>query len=448
MKILLAEDDPALVSVVEKILSKENHEVTVASDGLAAKSILALDKFDLILSDIKMPNLNGIELLHFVKKNLKTPVILMTGFSEVCETKEASDLGAAHFLSKPFTRSELIGALAKVGPAAAPVIEEDQDYQYTGLRIEEFVTGKEINFDIFIRLSAVKFVKIASRGESIDISRILSYRSRGVSHLYLTKGDFSQYLSFTSNLAQLVSNSEKIEHSRKVQFLVQTSMSVMKKLYLDKVDIELFNMATELSGTTIDLLSQSVDMLKLFEMFKSHSDSEYSHSLAVSVYSVLIAKALGWKSPRTLVHLSMCGMLHDIGKKELPTELLAKSRTSMNSTEIALYETHPIRGMEILSRIKGLPEDAAMVAMQHHENCQGTGYPHRLGKNHIMPFSKVVGLANEFCRLALPGPEYDGMDAISALRKLSSLGAERFDSTFLEGLSTVIYGQAKFGSSS
>ena len=73
--ILVVDDDTDLRATLVAIAESHGFTVTEASDGLVAKSMIALNKPDLILSDIKMPILNGIELLHFVKKNFPTNFI-------------------------------------------------------------------------------------------------------------------------------------------------------------------------------------------------------------------------------------------------------------------------------------------------------------------------------------------------------------------------------------
>lgn len=444
-KILLVDDDDALRDLLGSILIKAGFEVSKAQDGKSAQGLLGLEEFDLVISDIRMPGLSGIELLHYVKRTKKPiPVILMTGFSEILETKQAHEIGAAGFLAKPFKLNELTSLVREtITPteSASVAQEEDLDDQFGSLRIDDFFSGKEIMFDIFVRLSSTKYIKVATSGESISLDRITLYKGKGLTHLYLLKADLRKYLGFAVNLASKAAASKLIDTPRKLKVLTATCGTLLKSLFLEDLDKEKFAAASEMVVTTISLMGEDADMLHLMEAIQGQSEQLYRHGLAVSIYSVLIAKAAGWKSPRTIMLASMAGMLHDIGKKQLTKELIEKPKSEMNPAEIALYESHTSRGLELLGRMNGVPEDVATVALLHHENCTGTGFPQHLSKNRVSPLARLVGLANVFAELAFAGPDSPGMTATQALARLASVNPERFDPEFLKALSSLFSGQ-------
>ncbi|MGZ3649565.1 MAG: response regulator [Bdellovibrionota bacterium] len=447
IRVLLVDDDESLSETLKLTMERLGFEVSCATDGISAKSLIAVGSFDVVLSDIRMPNLNGIELLHFIKRtNPEIPVILMTGYSEISETKEAIELGAKGFLPKPFSAAklaELIGGLCK--SECTPAGAASQDHLFSHLRIEEFVTGREILYDIHVRLSESNYVKVAVKGEPIAMERITKYREKNVKYLYLTKEDFRKYLGFTVNLAKKVAESDAVDHERKLRFLTNSTMGFVKDLYLEEVDMEQFSQASDLLMTTLGVMGDDPQTLAIFDVIRQHSDFLYAHSVAVSLYSVLIAKEVGWKSPRTCMRLSMCGLVHDIGKKELPKELIEKPRPLLTPEELQLLESHPARGAELLRYLAGLPEDVAVVAMQHHEDCKGTGYPGHLTRHRIMPLSRLVAVANEFCTLVFPAPGYPGMLAKDALVRLMASSSGRYDEEFVNGLYKVVHPLSKPG---
>jgi len=111
LKILLVDDDEEVASEIEKTLHNFGIQVYKVYDGMCAKNLLLYEKFDLIITDICMPNLNGVELLHFVKRTARInyiPVILMTGFSSLRDKRMARKLHFDGFLAKPFEREELL----------------------------------------------------------------------------------------------------------------------------------------------------------------------------------------------------------------------------------------------------------------------------------------------------------------------------------------------------
>lgn len=114
MKILLADDDRSLRRVMQFKLEKNGHDVTVVEDGARALERIREDQYDLLLSDIKMPNVDGIELLEYAKQlqpGLK--VILITAYATVSQAVQAVKLGAFDYVTKPFDDDELFAAIDK-----------------------------------------------------------------------------------------------------------------------------------------------------------------------------------------------------------------------------------------------------------------------------------------------------------------------------------------------
>ena len=112
--ILLVEDEPILRDLMQHWLAKKAANVLCAEDGVAALNILSGNKVDLIISDILMPNMDGIVLTRKVRTTYgrKPAVIFITGFSDV-PLREAYEIGADAILEKPVSREDLIGAVER-----------------------------------------------------------------------------------------------------------------------------------------------------------------------------------------------------------------------------------------------------------------------------------------------------------------------------------------------
>lgn len=113
-KILVVDDDPALRRIIEYKLTQHGYAVSVAADGDEAVALLRGTKFDLVLSDMKMPGLSGIELLNQAKKiQPEIAVILMTAFAAIPQAVQAIKLGAFDYFTKPFEDDQLLLAVQK-----------------------------------------------------------------------------------------------------------------------------------------------------------------------------------------------------------------------------------------------------------------------------------------------------------------------------------------------
>ncbi len=106
--ILVVDDDDGIRSLVKKFLNENNYLVTTADSAEDASEKIKIIEFDLIVLDIMMPGKNGLEFIEENKKNLYTPVILLTAKGEAKERIEGLEVGADDYLPKPFEPKELI----------------------------------------------------------------------------------------------------------------------------------------------------------------------------------------------------------------------------------------------------------------------------------------------------------------------------------------------------
>lgn len=107
-RILVVDDEESIREFLEIMLKKEGYEVTCAEDGAKAKDVLAKKSFDMVISDLQMPNMTGIELLKFVKESYPELVfMLITAFGTTESAVEAMKMGAYDYLTKPFKIDEV-----------------------------------------------------------------------------------------------------------------------------------------------------------------------------------------------------------------------------------------------------------------------------------------------------------------------------------------------------
>ena len=107
-QLLIIEDDTALAALLEEYLNESNYDVQVINDGDSAIELLSRKHFDLVLSDIMLPGVNGMTILKKVAGDFsRTIVILMTGYSGIDDALSAVKQGAYDFVSKPFQLPEM-----------------------------------------------------------------------------------------------------------------------------------------------------------------------------------------------------------------------------------------------------------------------------------------------------------------------------------------------------
>ena len=114
-RILVVDDEEALRTVLSNELNGAGYNVSTASDGDEAISTVQNKKFDLVLLDIKMPRVDGFEVLKFIKKSYPaTKVIMLTGFADLKNAIESKKHGAEDFVSKPYDLVDLLTTIERV----------------------------------------------------------------------------------------------------------------------------------------------------------------------------------------------------------------------------------------------------------------------------------------------------------------------------------------------
>ncbi len=151
LRVLVVDDDDAMRRACARLLRREGHEVHEAVDGAAALRLLEDNPVDLMLTDVRMPGLDGIELLRAARERWPAlDVIVMTGFGTIENAVEAMRRGAADYVTKPFKKDELLLSVRRTArmrqlEAQVEGLREGIEARY---RFEEFVAGAPAMRDV------------------------------------------------------------------------------------------------------------------------------------------------------------------------------------------------------------------------------------------------------------------------------------------------------------
>ncbi len=108
-RVLVVDDEASIRDLLSKTLALADYDVDVAHDGRAAIERMRLFSYDLLITDLKMPGMDGLEVIHEARRlNASLPVIIITGFSTEASAIEAANLGVSGYLMKPFKMSTLL----------------------------------------------------------------------------------------------------------------------------------------------------------------------------------------------------------------------------------------------------------------------------------------------------------------------------------------------------
>ncbi|MBD9413997.1 DUF3391 domain-containing protein [Pseudomonas sp. PDM16] len=190
--------------------------------------------------------------------------------------------------------------------------------------------------------------------------------------------------------------------------------------------------AVKLAGEVVRDLVDSLlgdDGAALHSINGKASDDAYFHSLNVTVLSVMLGRQLGYDS-EACHSLGLGALLHDIGKLEIPSKVLLKAEP-LTRPEQQLLQMHcefgARRGQQLM-----LDDEVLRIIQEHHEYCDGSGYPKGLREAGIGRLSRLVTITNTFDNLCNPLNPRDGLSPHEALASMFKQQRDRFDDVALK----------------
>ena len=222
MRILLVEDERQLAEALMEILKKNKYMVDGVYNGEDGLDYALTDIYDLIILDIMLPKLNGLEILKKIRaKNISTPVILLTAKGEVSDKVKGLDYGADDYLAKPFSTDELLARLRALTRRKGEVIKDDTlSFEDLSLNLSTYILqGKNKNIRLSLKeMEILRYFllrpKIVVNKEEM-IVKIWGYESEAENN------NIEVYISFLRKKFQYIGTKAKISTIRGVGYKLE-----------------------------------------------------------------------------------------------------------------------------------------------------------------------------------------------------------------------------------
>jgi two-component system copper resistance phosphate regulon response regulator CusR len=174
MNLLLVEDEPNVVSVISRGLTEEGFSVSIAPDGLIGEKMALANNFDLIILDIMLPGINGLELCKIIKKEKPTvPIIMLTALGTTENVVNGLDNGADDYLIKPFKFAELFARIRMLLRRYHGATSNDELINIADLQINlSAKTVKRSNLEITLTATEYRLLEFMAKNKSKILSRI------------------------------------------------------------------------------------------------------------------------------------------------------------------------------------------------------------------------------------------------------------------------------------
>lgn len=175
---------------------------------------------------------------------------------------------------------------------------------------------------------------------------------------------------------------------------------------------------SHLAEQTIDGLMKSSSVLNQLAKIGGQNDYTFSHSVNVGIIGGILAKWLGFNQS-LLREVVLAGFLHDVGKTQIPLEILDKPG-DLSLSEMELIKAHSTLGYQLVQSSLSITEAAKLAILQHHERIDGSGYPLGLKEEGISYLAKIIAIADIYSALNLNRPYRKAITPFLAMDELSN----------------------------
>jgi putative nucleotidyltransferase with HDIG domain len=468
-KILIIDDEEYILNLSKDILSKSNYVVKTATDGINGLKLFEKEPFDLILTDMKMPGMDGFEVIRQIRSdNKEIPVIVITGHGTLDVAVKSLRLGAQGFILKPFSPAELRASIADALEktrllaenirmrALMPLFEVSKEIigEVDPERLMRLIVNfavKEANADkVFLALINERTDELQIKEhynlshnsvrnfEETDSKNILRYSKENKKPFLISSGmkypiefkGINEIENITSGICvPLVVRS----HFIGVIYIGRTR----KEQPFNPSEVELISVLGDHAAAAIEntrlyeklelsYLSTIITLSGVVEAKDFYTDK---HMKDIAEYSVEIAKKMNL-SGKDIENIRKAALLHDLGKVSVPDSILMKEG-KLTVKEMEIIKKHPLTGAKMIEQIEPLKH--AREIIKHHQECyDGSGYPEGLKGEEIPLGARIVGVADAFGAMITDRPYRQALSIERAVLELKEYSGKQFDPAIVE----------------
>ena len=258
-----------------------------------------------------------------------------------------------------------------------------------------------------------------------DIDRLLRWEVNVVETegQILTEAELKQ-----ERQSEVLGKKENVLHDFYVERVEQLGAVFRRVTNEEEVEQEqVDSIGSELLQQVISDRNQAVTLI--------FSDLKFDSQLALrsvnrTIVSLVIGLTLKLNSHR-LMQLATGRLMHDIGMLQVSQDIIAKSEKLTNE-ELAQIRTHTLIGYQFLAKTIRYPEDIALMALQHHERWDGSGYPRRMKGDQILPLARIIAIADVYEAIVQDRPYRASMIGYTAVKSILGDNGRHFDPKMLK----------------
>lgn len=469
-KVLLVDDNKEIIDILTDFLTLNGCKIYKASTGKEALEVLDKADLEIVILDVKLPDINGISLIDSIKINNPTiGVIMITGYHDPNLIVEAMKKGASDFLIKPFEFDKLILVMMRVVRERGLLIEKQkyidtlEDKKKIELlnrelqkKIKELTTMYHISNkfnslnildDVYERM--IHIINEVMDGRSCGYYIVDSENNELMLYKELTNGNGefnSRRLAISDELIKETRSAKRhhikddkaflplIIKGENIGFVVVNSKGKNgrhKNIFSDS-EIFFLKLITEKASTQIEnrMLYESLfegvlhTLTSLITAINKRDLYTEDHCKRVTRSSLALGEMLKADTYEKDV-LRVVGPVHDVGKIGIPDAILLKPG-KLNHDEYEIIKAHSVYGEEIMNRFEILSYEAKMIR-HHHERYDGKGYPDGIAENEIPRGARIIAVCDAYDAMVTDRPYNKAHTKEEAISEIIRCKGTQFD---------------------
>lgn len=481
-KTLIVDDNPDVIAVLSDFLAFNGCEVHKAVCGREAIDVLAKRDIDVIILDVQLPDINGINLIDTIKVDRPaTAVVMATGYYDPNFVIDAMKKGASDFLLKPFEFDKLLLVMMRVIRERNLLIEKENMMQnledkrkieHLNRALQKKIRELTTMYHISNKFNAINIFEDVYEKMIHIVGETLDVRSCGY---YVADPEADELVLYTGHVKDGgdpgadwkrvgLPDEFKKDYRGPRKHLVRDN-KVYLPLVIQGEPIGFIMTEAKLNGgntpTTLDndifflrliaeKASTQIENRMLYEsLFENILHTLRSliiainrrdfytdgHCKRVTNLSLALGERLRISEYEKDV-IRVVGPVHDLGKIGIPDRILLKPE-KLTDDEYAVMKSHSEYGEEIMSRFEILAKEAKIIR-HHHERYDGRGYPDRLAGDDIPVCSRIIAVCDAYDAMVTDRPYRKGMEEDAILTEMTRCRGSQFDPVIVEAFNEII----------
>lgn len=258
---------------------------------------------------------------------------------------------------------------------------------------EFFVDGLILTANVYLQVKANHYIIIGKKNSPSAISDYHA-TTRNDAVLYVHSSEYSLTMNNNFSFTEKIVSTAQIPSSTKIKYINALSETIIDDLYNLGVGVESIESLKRLGSLVQNTISGVDSIHDILKSLENLPHNMAKHAMSTAYLSLMIAAEMNITYKSALEKLVLGALVHDIGLREIPKEILEKPRLAWSEQELQYYESHTLRGLEILREIPQISYDVLLIVNEHHENAFGTGFPQRIRDIKINPLARIVAIAD------------------------------------------------------